>query len=270
MRHLDAIIFDVDGTLADTEEMHRQAFNRAFREFDLDWDWTPALYEELLTVSGGRERIRYYGQDLAERFSHQDELLRFVRDVHRVKTGIYGEMLVEGRLPLRPGIERLIGEARQAGIKLAIATSSAFSNAKTLLDNNLPADWMSWFTAIETCDSVPQKKPSPAVYQAVLGKLGVALERVIAVEDTQNGLAAATAAGLTTIVTTHFFTRNHHFPHAALVVDSIGEPGDPFTVAHGDVGEHQYVDLELIDRLLKLQKLDTDTETWAEPQAVCA
>ena len=105
---------------------------------------------------------------------------------------------------------------------MAIATSSARSNMETLLDNNLPPGWRDWFATIETCDSVVDKKPSPAVYNAVLAKLQILRERIIALEDTQNGLRAGVAAGLATVITTHRFTRDHDFSHADLVVDSAG------------------------------------------------
>ncbi len=246
MNELEAIIFDVDGTLADTEDVHRQAFNRAFKEFDLDWNWTPKLYEELLSISGGRERIAYYGADLAGHFRQPEEFGHFVRDMHEVKTRIYAEIIDTGKVPLRPGVQRLLNEAREAGLALAIATSSTFSNLKTLLDRNLPENWMSWFSAIATCDTVSQKKPSPAVYQSVIDILGVNPAHGVAIEDTTNGCLAATGAGLTTVITTHFFTRHHHFPHAALVVDSLGEPDLPFRLIEGDAGERDLVDVALL------------------------
>jgi len=249
MKQLKAIIFDVDGTLADTEEVHRQAFNRAFKEFDLDWNWSPVLYEELLAISGGRERITYYGADLAERFQHPEEFSHFVRDLHEVKTRIYAEMLNSSEVPLRPGVERLLNETRESGLTLAIATSSTFSNLKTLLDRNLPENWMSWFSAIATCDTVSAKKPSPAVYQSVLDILQIDPAYGVALEDTVNGCLAATAAGLTAVITTHFYTRHHHFPNAALVVDSLGEKDRPFKLIDGDPGDSELVDVALLRRL---------------------
>jgi len=263
MKHLQAIIFDVDGTLADTEDVHRQAFNRAFREFDLDWNWSPKLYEELLAISGGRERITYYGADLADNFAHKEEFSHFVRDLHEVKTRLYAEMLNSGEVPLRPGVERLIGQAREADLTLAIATSSTFSNLKTLLDRNLPEDWMSWFSAIATCDTVSQKKPSPAVYEAALAILELDPAHAVALEDTVNGCLAATNAGLATVVTTHFFTRHHHFPNAALVVDSIGEPDQPFHVIRGDAGENDIVDVALLERLSR-ERTERDSADWED------
>ena len=253
MNRLKAIIFDVDGTLADTEEVHRLAFNHSFSEFGLGWNWTPDLYEELLSISGGRERIAAYGKELRGRFSSDTEFREFVVSLHKAKTRKYAAMLTEGEVALRPGVARLIDQARDAGLVLGIATSSASSNAETLLDNNLAPGWRDWFTAIETCDSIAHKKPSPAVYNAVLDQLGTEIDHIVALEDTQNGLRAATAAGLTTVVTTHRFTRNHDFPNAELVIDSIGEPDDPFAVAAGETYGHQYLDLELLDTLLLKQ-----------------
>jgi HAD superfamily hydrolase (TIGR01509 family) len=250
VHRLQAIVFDVDGTLADTEEVHRLAFNRVFAEHGLDWHWNPEEYCRLLAISGGLERITAYGAALRKRFADAAAFDDFVRDLHRAKTRRYGAMLAEGEVRLRPGIRRLIDEARAAGIVLAIATSSARANCEALLDNNLPPGWRDWFAAIETCDSVPQKKPSPAVYQAVLRGLGLPAAGVIALEDTQNGLRAALAAGLLTVITTHRFTRAHTFPGAALVLDSAGEPAQPFTVLAGDAHGRTLLDLSLIETLL--------------------
>jgi beta-phosphoglucomutase-like phosphatase (HAD superfamily) len=220
MMQLEAVIFDVDGTLADTEEVHRRAFNRAFKEFDLDWNWTPKIYEELLSISGGYERITYYAGDLAEQFRHAGEFSRFAQDVHKVKSRFY------------------------------IATSSTYANLKTLLDRNLPANWMSWFSAISTCDTITKKKPSPAVYESVLGILEIGPTRAIAIEDTVNGCLSATAAVLSSVITTHFFTRNHHFPSAAIVLDSLGDQDAPFKIIRGDAGTKEFVDLELLEQLV--------------------
>ncbi len=263
MNQLEVIIFDVDGTLADTEDIHRRAFNRAFKEFELDWNWTPKLYEELLAISGGGERITYYGADLVEHFRQPDAFEHFVRDLHEVKTNIYAEMLNTGEVPLRPGVERLLNEAREAGLTLAIATSSTFSNLKTLLDRNLPENWMSWFSAIATCDIVSRKKPSPAVYQSVIDILKIDPAHGIAIEDTVNGCVAATSAGLATVITTHFFTRHHHFPNAALVLDSLGEPDHPFRLIQGDAGAHDLVDVALLEHIVAERNEHVqDTAQW--------
>ena len=250
MNTLRAIIFDVDGTLADTENVHRLAFNHVFQEYGLDWHWNVELYRELLAISGGRERIASYGRGLRRRFASDTAFEDFVVAMHKAKTRKYAAMLTEGQVSLRPGIRRLLDAARGAGLKLGIATSSARSNVETLLDNNLPAGWRAWFSALETCESVAQKKPSPAVYLAALARIGTEARHTVALEDTLNGLAAARAAQLVTIVTTHRFTREHTFLDADLVVDSAGEPTAPFTVLQGSSDGHEYIDLSLFETLL--------------------
>ena len=261
MKQLEAIIFDVDGPLADTEEVHRQAFNRAFKEFELDWNWTPSLYEELLAISGGRERITYYGADILDEFRSQEKFAHYVRDVHRVKSQIYVEMLNDGEVPLRPGVARLLNESRESGLTLAIATSSTFTNLKTLLDRNLPEDWMSWFSAIATCDTVTKKKPSPAVYKSALSILKLDPAHAIAIEDTVSGCVAATSAGIATVITTHFFTRHHHFPNASLIVDSLGESDQPFKLIGGDGDDSELVDVALLEYLVEQQNELESAET---------
>ena len=257
---LKAIIFDVDGTLADTEDVHRLAFNHVFQEYGLDWHWNVDIYRELLAISGGRERIANYGRGLRRRFASDAAFDDFVAAMHKAKTRKYAAMLTEGRVGLRPGIRRLLDEARAAGLKLAIATSSARSNVETLLDNNLPAGWRTWFSAVETCDSVAQKKPSPAVYLAALARIRIEARYAVALEDTLNGLAAARTAQLVTIVTTHRFTREYAFPDADLVVDSAGEPAAPFTVLQGCPDGHDYIDLSLFEALL-LRRQDRSPPT---------
>lgn len=249
---LQAIIFDVDGTLADTEELHRQAFNRAFKEFGLDWCWSPTMYEKLLSISGGFERIRYFGRDLASQFPDEAAFNAYVSRIQGVKTRIYDALLVSGMVQLRPGVRRLLDAARGANIKLAIATSTAWSNVQTLLDRNLPSGWVGWFAAIETSDTVADKKPSPAVYRAVLERLGIAADRCVAVEDTVNGMRAACNAGITTMITTHYFTRRARFPEARLVVDQLGEPNHPCQVLAGPDLPKGCVDLSALNELLGL------------------
>ena len=253
MDKLQAIIFDMDGTLADTEEIHRQAFNQAFTEFGYDWQWSKQDYIEQLKISGGRERIRSF---LETRLDPESRIsaIQQARDMHRRKSEIYRDMLA-GHICLRPGVERLIREAREKHITLAVATSSSRKNLETLLSNTLGETALAWFHTIVSCDEVAEKKPAPTVYQYVLARLGVTAQHCIALEDTQNGNMAALSAGIKTLITTHFFTTDDNFSGASLVVDQLGEPGQPFTISAGDAYGATYVDVKLLEKILAAEHL---------------
>lgn len=249
-RALKAIVFDMDGTLADTEEIHRQAFNRAFAEFGFPWQWSPAEYHDLLAISGGRERIRQFLLQKRGRRRATAALRQLAIAVHRRKSEIYRDLLRAGHVTLRPGVKRLLFEARALGVRLAIATSSSRRNVDTLLDTALGGEADGLFRAIATCDVVEDQKPAPALYQFALAELGVEPVHAVAVEDTHNGVLAARAAGLVTVITTHRYTRDNDFRGAALVLDQLGEPDRPFCVLDGDAHGATFVDLALLQRLL--------------------
>jgi len=257
---LRAIIFDMDGTLADTEEIHRQAFNHAFTEFGYDWQWSRRDYIKLLDISGGRERIRSFLEAKLAPEARGSAAQR-ARDMHRRKSEIYRELLA-GHIRLRPGVERLIREARGKHITLAVATSSSRKNLETLLHNTLGEEALTWFRAIVSSDSVGDKKPSPAVYQYTLSELGIEPQHCIAIEDTHNGNMAAK-----TIITTHYFTIDDNFNGASLVVNQLGEPGRPFTVTTGDAYGAEYVDVDLLQKIAAADPM-TDRQTWGKTAAV--
>jgi HAD superfamily hydrolase (TIGR01509 family) len=233
MTVLQAIIFDVDGTLADTEEHHRVAFNETFEAYALDWHWSVDTYRRLMCVSGGRERMLAYANEPGVPQPPTDNLPAFLADLHRAKTTRFGAFLESGRLGLRPGVTRLLGQARREGVRLAIATSTAYSNVRSLLNANLPSSWPDWFDVVASADDISTKKPSPAVYRHALLKLGLRADTCIAVEDTRNGLRAARGAGLRTVVTTNRYTEHENFPGAGLVVDHLGEAGLPSHARYG-------------------------------------
>ncbi|MFQ5660970.1 MAG: HAD-IA family hydrolase [Gammaproteobacteria bacterium] len=260
MAELKAIIFDMDGTLADTEEIHRQAFNQTFSEFGFDWQWSKEEYKFLLSISGGKERIRSYLKEKQAAVDEHEALWRLAETMHQRKSGIYREKLAGDHIRLRRGVGRLISEAKNENIALAIATSSSRENLETLLHTTLGDQAISWFDAIVTCDIVEDKKPSPAAYQLALAELGEKPQDCIAIEDTRNGNLAALAAGLKTVITTHYFTVDDDFAGASLVLDHLGEPGQPFSVRAGDAPGAGYVDIPLLQSILSTEhSFETDT-----------
>lgn len=249
MKELKALLFDVDGTLADTEDGHLIAFNHTFEQYGLDWNWSEELYDELLSVTGGRERIRYYIDQYNPTFDRPADLDAFIRQLHKDKTEYFVQLMKEGGIPLRPGVKRLINEAREQGIRLAISTTTTPANVEALLTSAMDPDAMSWFEVIAAGDMVPAKKPAPDVYFYTLEKLGLGAEECIALEDSGNGIRSSLGAGIKTIIATNKYTHGHDFSGAVIVLDQWGEPGQPFNVLSGDAGSSTYLDMELVRRL---------------------
>lgn len=223
MHTLKALIFDVDGTLADTErDGHRPAFNAAFAEHGLDWHWDESLYGRLLAVTGGKERIRHYAEKLAPEMARRPEFDRLVRDLHAAKTRHYLRLVESGRLPLRPGVAALIEQARQQGLRLAIATTTTPENVTTLLHAALGPEASACFEVIGAGDVVPSKKPAPDIYLWVLDRLALPPENCLAIEDSANGLQAARRAGLRCLITPNDYTAGEDFSGAWQVLADLG------------------------------------------------
>lgn len=220
---LRALIFDVDGTLADTESAHRAAFNGAFKEFGLDWHWDEACYTELLDISGGKERILHYWRtvqpDLREvgNMAVQDTINR----LHELKTAAYENAVNQGEVVLRPGVLRLINSAYEQGLLLAIATTTSPVNISALLRKAIGIDWRDYFLSIGDASTAPLKKPHPQVYLQMLASLQLEPREALAFEDSSNGLRAAMAAGLATVITPTQFTAHHDFREAMRVVTDL-------------------------------------------------
>lgn len=250
MSILQALLFDVDGTLADTErDGHRVAFNQAFAQAGLDWEWSVELYGELLAVTGGKERILHYLDTVNTAFKRPHHLQEFIADLHKSKTRHYTELLNTGAIPLRPGVARLLHEARDAKLRLAIATTTTPANVSALLKNTLGPDGESYFEVIAAGDIVPAKKPAPDIYTYTLEKMDLSPEACLAFEDSENGIRSSMGADLTTLITINGYTREHDFTGAAAVLDTLGEPDQPFQVLAGDVGGATYVDLNCLTYL---------------------
>ncbi|MFA5913620.1 MAG: HAD-IA family hydrolase [Burkholderiales bacterium] len=224
---IKALIFDVDGTIADTEETHRQSFNAAFLEHDLHWDWSRGEYAELLRTSGGKERIGVYIESLRLEPAEKARLKAMVQLIHGSKTRIYGELIADGRAPLRPGVARLIGEARAAGVRLAIASTTTSANISALIGAQFGAGAWNWFEALACGDVVANKKPAPDIYARALGMLRLPAADCVAFEDSVNGLRSAKAAGLYTVVTPAVWSAGQDFSGADLLLRSLGDAAMP-------------------------------------------
>jgi HAD superfamily hydrolase (TIGR01509 family) len=245
----DALIFDVDGTLADTEELHRQAFNEAFFSCGVSWRWGPALYAELLAVTGGKERIASYISRQQLPAAERGRLLRLIPQMHAAKTRLYRELVGLGHLRPRPGVLRLMQEARNAGVKLAIASTTSPENVESLLVSSFGNDAPRWFSAIATGDIVARKKPAPDIYKLALHMLGVPAGRAIAFEDSQLGVRSAKAAGLFTVATPTLWTIGQDFTAADLILTSLADPDKPlYAIDEQRIGA-KYLGLEELARL---------------------
>jgi HAD superfamily hydrolase (TIGR01509 family) len=253
-RKLEALLFDVDGTLADTErDGHRIAFNHAFDAAGLDWIWTIPLYGDLLAVSGGKERLKFYIDRYQAGFEPPQGLDRSIRELHALKQRYYLELMKDGKIPLRPGVERLLREARKTGLRLALVTTTTQENVESLLEQNLGQDSRQWFDVIAAGDVVASKKPAPDIYYCAMNKLDLPASACLAIEDSDNGMEAATAAGVKTLVTGTEYTRKQDFSKAAIVLDQLGEPGAGFTVLAGDAGGYPYANVEFLNWLFHKQ-----------------
>ncbi len=209
---LKALIFDVDGTLAETEELHRAAFNAAFEAAGLPWLWDVPLYAHLLEVTGGKERIVYY-QQLAALPDRLDAPA--IAALHADKTRRYAALVASGGLTLRPGVRPLLEQAHAAGLRLAIATTTSRPNVEALLAACAP---LPAFDVIAAGDEVARKKPAPDIYEAALARLGLPAAACLAIEDTQNGVLSAVGAGLRCVVTISVYGGEGPFPAAAAVL----------------------------------------------------
>ena len=222
---LQAIIFDVDGTLADTEFAHMAAFNEAFQHENLDWQWDTATYTKLLEVSGGKERITHYWKQIQPGLKSigGGAFADTVQRIHDQKTAAYERMVIQGAVKLRPGVLKLIEQAFEADIRLAIATTTSKVNVSALLRQAIGLNWSDYFLVIEDASTAPKKKPHPQAYIQTLARLNLPAGACIAIEDSANGLKAALAAGLATVITINSFTEQHDFAGALCVLPSLAQ-----------------------------------------------
>jgi HAD superfamily hydrolase (TIGR01509 family) len=252
------LVFDCDGVLADTErDGHRPAFNQTFREFGLPVEWSEVVYGRKLQIAGGKERM---ASELTPEFVQANGLpedadgqAAELATWHKRKTAIYTEMVAAGRLPTRPGIRRIIGEAQDAGWTMAVASTSAEASVRAILDQAVGPERAARFDLLLAGDVVPRKKPAPDIYLLALERLGVPAAETLVIEDSRNGLLAARGAGLRCVMTVNGYTEEEDNSEAILVVSSLGDPGGERTRVIANRGAAQpgdYITLADLERCL--------------------
>jgi len=246
---LKALIFDVDGTLANTEhDGHLRAFNETFKIFGLDWYWDSELYSELLSVSGGKERlvhyIRHYNPKLKNNLTVND-----IADIHNKKTEIFVNHVSNGKISLRIGVERLIEEAIENDLRLGIATTTTLKNVEALIASTLGGSALDKFEVIGAGDVVKRKKPAVDIYRYVLNKMSLTGDECIAFEDSKIGFTSANSAGLRTVVTLNEYTKTKNFEGALVVLDHLGEENQPFEIIKGSPTRHSFVSVGYLKEL---------------------
>jgi HAD superfamily hydrolase (TIGR01509 family) len=222
---LRALIWDVDGTVAETErDGHRVAFNLAFEALGLPWRWDVPAYGTLLEITGGRERLLHDMQSRADAPRTAVERDALARELHRKKNGFYAELVTEGRIAARPGVVRLVAECGSTGVLLAVATTTSTSNVEALFGSLFGARWRTLFATVVCAEDAPSKKPDPQAYQLVLQRLSLPPESAFALEDSPNGLLAARAAGIACGITRSIYFEAAEFPGAAWVRNDLDCP----------------------------------------------
>ncbi|MCA0043651.1 HAD-IA family hydrolase [Celeribacter litoreus] len=214
---LKALIFDVDGTLAETEEAHRHAFNETFEAAGLGWHWDRETYTALLKITGGKERMRHYRETLGAELPTDNE----IATLHETKTRTYADILARGDLTLRPGVREVIEVARARGLKLAVATTTNRPNVDALCQCGWGRPANEVFDVVAAGDEVANKKPAPDVYLLALLRLSLPAHACLAFEDSENGVTSAQRAGLRVIATPSAYTASDDFSSAEACVDHL-------------------------------------------------
>ena len=248
---LSAVFFDVDGTIAETEDYHRKSFNESFKEFNLDWFWDEAIYKELINIGGGKERIMFHIKKAWPEMLGYKNLSNYIDSIHKIKNEIYEDYINESVIRPRPGILRLINELKENNIKIALVSSTSEINLFNLLEKGLKIDTKKTFDLIAHGDCTKLKKPSPEIYEWALQKIQLPPEACISIEDSPKGLESSNGANIKTIITPSKLTQGENFKDASLIVSDLGEPDAPFKKLSGTAHGFKYVCLELLNNLCK-------------------
>jgi len=252
MSELKAVLFDVDGTLSETERFgHLVAMNEAFKAVGLDWQWSAELYGELLKVTGSTERLGHYVKTYAPEYEHiNSNLGELIAEIVKHKNANYKRIAEGGDIPLRPGVERVLREVHTSDIRMGIATTTTPQNVDALLQGNIGGDVLDWFEVIAAGNIVPDKKPAPDIYTYALEKMNLKPEECLAVEDSENGVRSALGAGIPVLVIESEYSTGHDLSGARLIVDEWGTPDAPMNVLSGDAADHSMISLNLMKEIM--------------------
>ncbi len=246
---LSAVLFDVDGTIAETEEYHRRSFNEAFKEFNLDWFWDEAIYKELINVGGGKERIMHHIKRAWPEMLNFKNLSKYIDSIHKIKNEIFEDYMEDQSIRPRPGVLRLIKELKEKEIRLALVSSSSEANILNLFNKALKINPSDQFDLISHGDLTKNKKPSPEIYEWTLEKLRLPPQACIAIEDSPRGLESALRANINVIVTPSILTLDEKFKDAKLVISDLGDKKNPFKTISGEDYGFSYVNFELLNKI---------------------
>ncbi len=251
---LQAIIFDVDGTVAETADLHRAAFNRAFQEHGLSWHWDREIYSQLTPVEFTIPKLRLFSIAARQSGTAQIANTELLAKIAARKAHIFCNLVREGAAQLRPGVARLMQEAQHEGIMLAAVCTSSRTEAQALLSATLGFHSLGWFTCLKTAEDAGLPPSERKLYQAVLDELGIKGRRAVAIDDSATGTTAAARCGLSVLATPSLYTASNPFDMAALTVSDLGHPADGFSVIKGETNQHGFVSPALLREIIAPKK----------------
>jgi HAD superfamily hydrolase (TIGR01509 family) len=242
---MQALLFGSIGTLVETSELQRRAFNQAFEDDSLDWNWDKHAYQTMLEISGGQNRLRHYAQQHGHALSDAD-----IRNLHQKKSQHFQDMLHNG-VELRPGVSRLMTEARDSGVKLGLVSATSHANIEAIATGARDLS-LADFNVVMNASKVSQSKPSPEVYERACRELDVRSTQAVAIEDTTLSLQAARAANIVAIATPGAYTSDQDFSEAQAVFSHLGTKSDPSPMIRTEFAfEQDYVDINWLSKLLQ-------------------
>jgi HAD superfamily hydrolase (TIGR01509 family) len=251
---IQALLFDCDGVLAETErDGHRVAYNRAIRNLGIDAEWSEEEYGELVLISGGKERLKYFFNKYPSRFPSDKYNSELIQEIYLKKTEIFKSMANSGSLPPRSGIARIIREAHEEGLSLFVCSTSHHESVKALLSHNYGEECLEWFTKLYCGDVVAKKKPAPDIYLLAKDEFNLEANRCFVIEDSRNGLLAAQSAGMHCIITQSFYTVEEDFSEADITTTCLGDPaGEQSRILKSarPIPERGYITVNDLEQLL--------------------